>query len=177
MQRLRQIVEGLTSLARLDAGHVERDAERLRGAELATAAFAREERSLLNAGCVARLEITDDPELDGHEALLLVALTNLLRNAERHAPGATVVMGVTRDDDRVVFTVDDDGPGLEEPPEMAFDRFSRGRSARTFDRSGLGLGLPIAREIALRHHGNCTVGRSELGGVRATLTVPARFVT
>jgi len=172
--RLRYLVAGLTALARIDAGQVDRGRERLRATELAVAALQQEDKTLAQAGCPTRIEVSDDSELDGHRALLEVALSNLLRNAARHAPGHEVILRVVRRDGRVAFIVDDAGPGVPEAErEALFERFTRGAQARQRDRSGLGLGLPLAREVARRHGGDCVLGASPLGGLRATLSVLA----
>jgi signal transduction histidine kinase len=172
--RLRHLVEGLTALARIDAGQIDQGRERVRATELAARALDQEAKGLATAGCSARIEVDDDPELDGHRALLEVALSNLLRNAARHAPGGEVVVHIGRRGDLARFAVDDAGPGV--PPderEALFDRFTRGREARRRDRSGLGLGLPLAREVARRHGGDCVLETSPLGGLRAVLSVRA----
>lgn len=170
--RLRRLVEGLTALARIDAGQVDQDRERIRAAELAAQALASEATTLADAGCPVRLEVEADPELDGHRALLEVALANLLRNAARHAPGSEVVVRVGASGDHARFDVDDAGPGIAADARGAlFDRFARSGDARLRDRPGLGLGLPIAREVARRHGGDCVLMDSPLGGVRARLTV------
>ena len=44
--------------------------------------------------------------------------------------------------------------------------------ARNQDTGGTGLGLAIARDIAIGHGGKITLGRSELGGLWATISVP-----
>ncbi len=173
VERLRQLVDGLTALARIDAGQAERAREVVRAGELAAAALAVEARALRLAGNASRLEVDADPELEVHRPLLEVALGNLLRNAARHAPGSQVVLRVGREAGRAVFDVDDAGAGV--PPterEALFDRFVRTGEARRRDRTGLGLGLPIAREVARRHGGDCVLLESPLGGLRARLTVP-----
>lgn len=173
VERLRRIVEGLTTLARLDAGQVERGREPVRAAELAASALSAEAKTLEQAGSRARLVVEDDPELLASRSLLEVALANLLRNCARHAPGADVVLRVRREGEQAVFEVDDAGPGA--PPEVRealFDRFARSGEARRRDRSGLGLGLPIAREVARRHGGDCVLAAAPGGGLRARLRVP-----
>jgi len=170
--RLRRLVEGLTALARIDAGQVDQDRERIRAAELANRALGGEARALAAAGCEVRLEVDADPELDGHRALLEVALANLLRNAARHAPGGPVIVRVGVDGERAVFTVDDSGAGVSsEARDALFDRFARAGDARRRDHTGLGLGLPIAREVARRHGGDCTLSDAPGGGLRARLTL------
>jgi signal transduction histidine kinase len=170
---LRELVEALTALARIDAGQASRGRELVRAGEVVADAAAAERSTLEEAGSALRLEVADDPELEIQRSLVRVALSNLVRNAARHAPGADVVISVHRDGDDAVFTVDDAGPGIPiDQREALFDRFARSGEARRRDRSGLGLGLPIAREIARRHGGDCRLDDSPLGGLRARLTLP-----
>ena len=105
-------------------------------------------------------------------ALLTAAVANLLRNAARDAPGAEVKLTVEQRGDRLAFVVDDGGPGVPEPErEALFDRLARSGAARRDVAGGLGLGLPLAREIARRHGGDCVLEGSGRGGLRAVLTV------
>ena len=75
---------------------------------------------------------------------LAAVLTSLVDNAARHAPGASVRIGVQDRGDRVAIVVADDGPGI--PPahrDRAFEPFfttARGQG-------GTGLGLPIVRAL------------------------------
>jgi signal transduction histidine kinase len=168
--RLRRVVEGLTALARLDAGEADHHRQLIRAADLAQQVLAAERRRPGSEH--VRLEILADPELDIHPGLVSLALTNLLRNALLHAPGVETVLRVDQEGEHVVFTVDDAGPGLPDlDPEALFDRFARGARSRVRNPDGLGLGLSIARQVARRHGGDCTVGVSPLGGVRARLTL------
>ncbi len=83
------------------------------------------------------------------------AIANLVDNAVRHAPADSVVtIGVEVSTSLVTVTVTDHGPGIPatEQPHI-FERFWRGPG----DRPGTGLGLPIARQIALAHGGDLTV--------------------
>ena len=172
VQRLRRLVEALTALARIDAGQADRGRELVRAGEVAENSLSAEADTLAAAGNDARLVIDEDPELEVHRDLLEIALTNLLRNAARHAPKTEVVLRVDREGDRAVFLVDDAGPGI--PPderEALFGRFSRSGEARRRDKQGLGLGLPIARQVARRHGGDCRLEESPMGGLRARLSV------
>ncbi|QRO02837.1 GAF domain-containing sensor histidine kinase [Archangium violaceum] len=117
----------------------------------------------------------------GPEELVLVAdperlrqaLSNLVANALKHSPaGLPVVVEVetrTRTDgDHVVVSVVDQGPGVS--PELLprlFERFARGPKS-----SGLGLGLYLARRIALAHGGTLEVHSSPGKGARFELSLP-----
>jgi len=172
VERLARLVDGLTALARLDAGQAEALREPVRASELVDAVRSREGGRLAAAGCTLRVQIDDDPELEGHRALLETALGNLLRNVARHAPGASVQLAVRSEGEHAVFEVADEGPGLSEAERAAaFDRFSRGGGARRADREGLGLGLAIARQVARRHGGDCTLHAGAPRGLVARLSI------
>ncbi|WP_200372057.1 sensor histidine kinase [Rhodovibrio salinarum] len=70
----------------------------------------------------------------------------------------------------LVIAVDDDGPGLPEDQRMAV--FDRGRRLDTRV-DGSGLGLAIVVELAELYGGTVALGDSDLGGLCATLTLPA----
>ncbi len=166
--RLAALVEGLLTLARVDSGQAEAGREPVRMSEIAADAARRERSTLTTAGCVLTLDVRSDAETFGNRALLVTAVANLLRNAAVHAPGAPVRLVV----DGARFVVQDGGAGIPEADRAAvFDRLARGATARRRDRGGLGLGLPLAREIARRHGGDCTIGAAVDGGCRVELTV------
>ncbi|MNL83298.1 Sensor protein CpxA [compost metagenome] len=74
----------------------------------------------------------------------------------------------------LTLNFDDDGPGIpRESREDVFKPFFRLDEARNLDASGTGLGLAIARDIARTHGGNVTLSDSPLGGLRATVRIPA----
>ncbi|NED99918.1 HAMP domain-containing sensor histidine kinase [Phytoactinopolyspora halotolerans] len=89
------------------------------------------------------------------------AVSNLIDNAIRHSPGgSTVHVDVESTGDQATVVVTDHGPGVPaEEQERIFQRRWRGHNAEhgAAAGDGMGLGLPIARQIALAHGGNLTV--------------------
>lgn len=82
--------------------------------------------------------------------LLRRVLQNFLTNAFRYNPGGRVLLGCRRLGDKVRIEVWDNGPGIPaDKQETIFDEFSRLDHSRTAREQGLGLGLAIARGIAL----------------------------
>ena len=99
------------------------------------------------------------------------AVINLITNAQKYAK--TVQVTLDREDGAVLIHVDDDGPGIpEDKIEDAFKPFSRLDTARNQNIEGVGLGLAIARDIAQSHGGRLTLGKSERGGLKASLRLP-----
>lgn len=112
----------------------------------------------------------------GDEQDLHEMLGNLLDNACKWAKQRVVVSvrsgpPDSPDDHRMlVFTIDDDGKGLE--LEQRDRIFSRG--VRADERApGSGLGLAIVRDLAELYGGSVCVDESPLGGLRAVLCLPA----
>jgi two-component system osmolarity sensor histidine kinase EnvZ len=99
-------------------------------------------------------------------------IANLVGNAGRH--GKHVAVTGVHAGEHLTVTVDDDGPGVPfEEQEAVFKPFYRLDDARNLDETGTGLGLPIARDIARSHGGDIVLSDSPMGGLRATVTVPA----
>ena len=99
-------------------------------------------------------------------------INNLFSNACRY--GNKVNISVRSDAAWLVFTVEDDGPGIPEASrEDVFRPFFRLDEARNQDEQGTGLGLSIAQDIARSHGGDITLSESDLGGLKATVRVPA----
>nr|WP_274388104.1 HAMP domain-containing sensor histidine kinase [Salsipaludibacter albus] len=103
-------------------------------------------------------------------------LDNLVDNAIEATPiGGRVQLTIHALGQLVVVRVEDDGPGMTDADrEHAFDRFWRASSARPGE--GSGLGLSIARQLSRASGGDLVLGPSEMGGLLATLTLPAALV-
>jgi signal transduction histidine kinase len=120
-----------------------------------------------------RVDRLDEAQISGDELRLQQLLLNLLDNALRVSPGGgEVLVALESVGDSATVTVSDQGPGI--PPaelERVFDRFhSLDLSARS--RRGVGLGLTIARQIALDHGGELSAENQPDGGARLRLTLP-----
>jgi signal transduction histidine kinase len=101
------------------------------------------------------------------------ALENLLSNAVKHSPrGGRVEISVRErppeHPDVVAITVRDEGPGIA--PELMPRLFQRFMASGPG--GGIGLGLYMAREIALAHGGTLTAASEPGAGAAFTLTLP-----
>jgi len=114
-------------------------------------------------------------ELEGDLQLIERALTNLIDNAVRHAPGALPVrVSLRRNGALAQIWVEDGGPGL--PPEL-LRRLESGQSLRDpplrRTQGGIGgLGLAIAQRVAALHGGSLLPMATPQGGTRLCLALP-----
>ncbi|MFF9484099.1 sensor histidine kinase [Streptomyces sp. NPDC014676] len=160
--RLQHLAADLLLLARLDAG------ERPADARVDLSALAREEA----AGRTGVTVDAEPAEVTGSRGQLARVLANLLDNARRHAR-ERVTVTVRREGDRAVLGVADDGEGVAEADrERIFERFVRLDAARSRDDGGAGLGLAIARDVAVRHGGTLTASSAPAGGALFELRLP-----
>ena len=162
--RLRDLVEDLMEISRLDAGTQPLRTERVDLGSLVTSAVRGrgwDERLRLDADEVV---LTSDPRR------LERIVANLIGNALEHG-GREVVVRVGRDGVGAFVEVSDRGPGIarEDLPHL-FDRFYKADRARTGH--GTGLGLAIALENARLLGGDITVTSEPGAGTRFTFRLP-----
>lgn len=172
-RRLDTLLSQFLELARAEAGMI--DAER---GEVEVAALARgivETFAQDPRYAALRFEVEvdgDEPAgANGVASAIETALRNLIDNAASFAK-ARVTVALRRRGDRLLITVDDDGPGVApEDLERIFDRFFTGRRAEAEHR-GTGLGLALVRAIAQAHGGCVEVEQAPEGGARFRLELP-----
>lgn len=172
--RAARLVDDMLTMARLDRGialdrrrtdlvpWLAAEVERLR---------VRLPRTTLVTG-VPDHPVTADVDPDR----LAQVLGNLVDNAARATgPDGTVRIVLSGSEDDASLVVEDDGPGVPEADrERVFDRLVRLGDARDAPSGGAGLGLPIARGIALAHGGTLRHGEDgALGGAVFVLRLPS----
>lgn len=113
-------------------------------------------------------------EVYGDEALLAVALHNLIANAIQYSPkGSRVGVGVTNADGIVEIAVTDQGVGIpDEDLDRVFERFFRIDPARSRHTGGSGLGLSIVKHVVQNHGGDVRVWSHRGNGSTFTIRLP-----
>ena len=99
------------------------------------------------------------------------AVANVVENATKFGSRAVIILRAL-DDGAVETEVFDDGPGIEPGLlDRVFEPFFKGDSARSIEgRTGFGLGLSIARDIADRHGGDIALVNREPHGLSVRMT-------
>jgi two-component system sensor histidine kinase KdpD len=173
--RLGDLTSRLLRLARLDREEVKPRLEKIDAAELAEMSAKRYSRIWPDRRIFFRRqggysEVRVDPELIG------LALSQLLENACRYSePDALVLIEFAEEEHMAAITVWNDGPPIPAGErDRIFDRFYRGTTAKKVA-PGSGLGLFVARKIALAHGGDLSLADSGANGksvVGFRLTLP-----
>jgi two-component system osmolarity sensor histidine kinase EnvZ len=122
-------------------------------------------------GVDLQLELEEAVMIEGREGALKRAFSNLVSNAAAHAD--EVQLTLRQAGQRAEILIDDDGPGIApEDREEAFKPFSRLDDSRNANRTGVGLGLAIARDTVRGHGGELRLEDSPMGGLRARVSLP-----
>lgn len=122
-------------------------------------------------GREVRLEGQAEAPYRGRLSALRRALQNLIDNAIKYANGAR--LRIEDADGELRLVVEDDGPGIA-PAELSrvSEPYYRPDASRSRETGGVGLGLSIAKDIALLHGGELRLANRPQGGLQATLALP-----
>jgi signal transduction histidine kinase len=166
-KRLAHLAEDLLVVARSGARNANPTPELLEVPRLIDEAIASSRARAPDAPPVSLDVEGEDVRVYGVRVDLVRMLRNLIDNAVEHGAGSGAVhIRVTSERKVAAIIVENDGPGIaEEDRERIFEHFHRGADARAI--SGAGLGLGIAREVAVRHGGDLTLD---------SIAHPTRFV-
>ncbi|RNA69097.1 ATP-binding protein [Alteribacter keqinensis] len=173
--RMGRLVNELLDLARMEAGHISLNLERVNTREFSErvvrkfSGIAKEHDVLI----VEDIEATVNSLLMDPDRIEQV-LTNLIDNAIRHTPeNGQVTLCVTNVEGGVKMDVIDTGSGIpEEDLPFVFERFYKADKARTRGRSGTGLGLAIVKNIVHAHKGRVSVHSKLKEGTTFTVFLP-----
>ncbi len=159
---MKELVERLLFLARHDKKTLMLEMEVFDPLEVMSE-LNREAKMLSTAHNFA-LEPAENALINGDKGMIKQLMRVLVDNAIKYTPeGGTITLGMKNEGKQCILSVTDTGPGIS-PEELTrvFDRFYRCDKARKSEISGHGLGLSIARIIAVAHGGKIRV-RSKVG--------------
>lgn len=188
VRRLDRLISDISDASRLDAELARTDSAPV-DMENLLGNLVEISRQIRSGRKPVELELLVDPKsgnkaayiVNGHDLRLGQIITNLIENARSFVPekGGRITVKLFRNKNRVIATVDDNGPGVQaEDIDRIFERFYTDRPEGESFGQNSGLGLSISRQIAEAHAGtlraeNVHDAHGTITGARFTLSLPA----
>ena len=168
------LINDLLDLSRLDEDRLRPVIRATEPGSMPRRALARVTPAAEAKRILLQLDVAPDtPSCETDASRVEQILVNLLGNAIKHAPeGSTVRLQVTAAEGVVIYTLLDEGSGIEESEvERIFDIYI---SKDVGDARGMGLGLPLSRRLARLLGGELrALARHECGGGCFVIELPA----
>lgn len=183
VSRMDRLISDISKASKVDANLARETAKTLDVGEITEniVEFYEQTRSKEGASVVNASAIDPNAPLyiRAYETPFAQVLRNLIDNALTFSPSTgQVTVAAKKDEQRVVFTVEDEGPGIpEDNLETVFERFYTQRPKGASFGSHSGLGLAICRQIITAHRGkifaeNLKDAEGKILGARFTVVVP-----
>ena len=170
----KRLIDDMLDVSRIVLGKFNVDLRPIHLAEVVEAAVTNARPDAAERGVRLTSEIEAAEDVVAADATRLQqVIGNILSNAIKFTPpGKQVDLRLQRSDAKIRIAVRDEGEGIDPTflPHV-FERLRQGDGATK--RTGLGLGLAIARHIIELHQGNITAESAGIGkGSTFTITLP-----
>lgn len=174
IHRLERLLEGLTTMTRLDSLQ-KIDKTPVQVNTLLAMLPLLKQRTYAERDVHVQLDLAAPaPVVMASETDLYEAIKNVFDNAIHFTPdGGTVTVRSHVEDSRVVIEIRDTGTGISAEDLLhIFDRFYRVDRARATTTGGIGLGLPIAKKIIELHGGTIAMQSTKGQGACCFISLP-----
>ena len=144
--------------------------------EIVNQAMAGRRQQAIEADLSLRVQLEEDlPQVMGDSEWLRRAIDALLDNAIKFSPnGGEILVQYTRQSGQVQLTIGDQGVGIPaDQVDRIFERFQTGQRAGPYLFSGVGLGLPLVKQVVEQHGGTIEVDSTEAEGSTFVMSLPA----
>ena len=173
--RLANLISDLLDLSKIESGKLEADFQSVALAPVVKRVVEQMSSPAREKDITMLNEIKEDlaPVL-ADRGMITQVILNLIDNAVKYTgQGGTVRIFSTEKDGKVLVSVSDDGPGIEEKDlTRIFERFYRVDKARSREMGGTGLGLSIVKHIIQEHGGEVSVESEPGKGSTFTFSLP-----
>lgn len=172
-QWLVRMVENLLSITRMNAENAKIDKQEELAEEVISAAVGKFEKRF--PGIETEVRVPDEILLVPMDATLIEqVLVNLLENSVIHGRTTSRIrIQVSKQEDVAVFSVEDNGEGIEESVlPVIFDGNLVARGESSDNKRNMGIGLSVCKSIIKAHRGNMRAENREEGGARMIFTLP-----
>ena len=171
--RLSDMMTQVIQMARIEAGHVDLDRQTHTVEDLVYSALEKE----IAKGSQIEIDLPPGlPPVSADAGLIRLVIREIAANALKYSQqGAPIGVRAHAGDTGVVISVIDRGPGIpaEEQP-LIFEKYYRGKQGRGH-LTGMGMGLPIARQVVEAHHGRVWVESQPGEGATFSFTLPLAY--
>jgi K+-sensing histidine kinase KdpD len=173
--RLTRLIDNLLESVRIESGQLGIRRQSIDLRDVVTDAQALVDPLLAQRRQTLTMTLPENlPSISGDAPRLAQVFVNLLANASKFAPEASLIeVGGELRGQSIAVWVDDPGTGVPASGEASiFDRFQRGADEEPAP-GGLGLGLWIVKSIIDRHGGTINATRTSDNHTRFIITLPA----
>ena len=156
LRQFSRLVNDLLDISRIIHGKIQIQLEEINLTELLQNLLGDTQQSGAAKSLTLRINVPEQPIwIEGDPVRLTQAFSNILRNAIKFSqPDGSVSISAETEAEQVVVRIVDTGIGLApEAQSRIFDAFSQ-ESSNFSLKTGLGLGLPLARGIVELHNGS-----------------------
>ncbi|MBR3436793.1 MAG: HAMP domain-containing histidine kinase [Lachnospiraceae bacterium] len=171
-ERMGGLVKQLLDLSR--AENTETPMETVDLSRIVTGEALAFESLAFEQGKTIASDVAEEIHVMGNEPQLAQLVSVLLDNAVRHSLGNEILLSLKQEGHMAELFVENEGEEIpEEKRAHLFDRFYRIDEAREGEEQHYGLGLSIAKAVALKHGGNIRADSKD-GRIRFTVMLPVR---
>lgn len=174
---LLSLVNATLDLAKIEAGRMEISLRPENLSVLVSRVATLHHQAAAKKGLQLTAEVDPSlpPMIDCDATKLLQVLNNLVHNAVKFTEKGSIVLGVSRQDDMILFSVKDSGTGITpESQALLFDRFRQLDTFATRAHEGSGLGLALAKELVELMGGRIWVESAVGEGSNFFFTLPEK---
>lgn len=172
VKRMESMIEGFLEVAKFGEGKIKLQRSKFDISELMK---STEENivGLANSHQII-FEIANPIDIDADRNKIEQVIINFINNAIKYSQGGTTITASSFiDQDKVYFSVIDEGMGIEPKDQpYIFDRFYRVQSEEMEQKKGFGIGLYICKEIIESHQGEVGVESVKGEGSRFWFSLP-----
>jgi len=175
--RLARLIDNMLNISKIEIGGLVLNKSDVKTRKLVEDAAASIAGSAKSKNIKLTLNLPDDlPDAVIDKEMVRTSLMNLLGNAIKYTEaGGSVTVYAEVDAEQFHVSVIDTGWGIPaDEQSKIFEKFYRGRQTAKVKVTGNGLGLALAREIALLHGGDLTLQSEEGKGSTFSLHLPLR---
>ena len=173
-EHLSNMINDVLDLTRIEADRLVLYKERVDTGKVIDDAAVAVSPLLQSKHLALQISIPEDlPEVYCDRTRIEQVVLNLMSNAARYTEEGEVTVAVAQQDQHVLVSVADTGPGIpQEDVERIFEPFCQGTSEIWRDKGGSGLGLSISKRFVELHGGRMWV-ESKVGvGTTFTFDLP-----